>query len=155
MRARDCSSAFAKGNSDLLLLEVEFDHKGARFGFKLILLIEVARSLAGTRAFKRSRQGCKRIEMLFARLKQILRMGRLPLRRPCGAQDGFLLGANAQNLRKLTILATPTEPQAISAISRGQEARRPTPARPQASPNLGQSRCRHFQRDRHFSDLKV
>ncbi len=121
MRARDCSSAFAKGNSDLLLLEVEFDHKGARFGFKLILLIEVARSLAGTRAFKRSRQGCKRIEMLFARLKQILRMGRLPLRRPCGAQDGFLLGANAQNLRKLAKLATPTEPQAISAISKGDK----------------------------------
>src|ERR671913_368532 len=62
---------------------------------------EVARSLRGTPGFERSRQGRKRIEMLFAHLKRILKMGRLRLRGPCGAQDEFLLAATAQNLRKL------------------------------------------------------
>jgi transposase len=77
---------------------------------------EVARSLAGTPAFEQSRQGRKRIEMLFAHLKRILRMGRLRLRGPCGAQDEFLLAATAQNLRKLAKLATRLEPQAMSAV---------------------------------------
>ena len=76
---------------------------------------EVARSLAGTEAFERSRQGRKRIEMLFAHLKRILRMGRLRLRGPCGAQDEFLLAATAQNLRKLAKLAVPAEPQVTPA----------------------------------------
>ena len=67
--------------------------------------------MAGTPAFKRSRQGRKRIEMLIAHLKRILKMGRLRLRGPCGAQDEFLLAATAQNLRKLAKLILPTEPQ--------------------------------------------
>jgi hypothetical protein len=50
---------------------------------------EVARSLAGTPAFERSRQGRKRIEMLFAHLRRILRMGRLRLRGPCGLRMSF------------------------------------------------------------------
>jgi Transposase DDE domain len=65
---------------------------------------EVARSLAGTPAFERSRRDRKRIEMLFAHLKRILRLGRLRLRGPCGAQDEFVLAATAQNLRKLARL---------------------------------------------------
>ena len=72
---------------------------------------EVARALAGTPAYERSRQGRKRIEMLFAHLKRILKMGRLRLRGPCGAQDEFLLAATAQNLRKLAKLVTSSEPQ--------------------------------------------
>jgi transposase len=72
---------------------------------------EVARSLAGTPAFERSRQGRKRIEMLFAHLKRILKMGRLRLRGPCGAQDEFLLAATAQNLRKLSKLVASSGPQ--------------------------------------------
>jgi hypothetical protein len=39
--------------------------------------------------------------MLFAHLKRILRLGRLRLRGPCGAQDEFALAAIAQNLRRL------------------------------------------------------
>jgi hypothetical protein len=74
---------------------------------------EVARALAGTPAYERSRQGRKRIEMLFAHLKRILKMGRLRLRGPCGAQDEFLLAATAQNLRKLAKLITPSEPQVM------------------------------------------
>lgn len=76
---------------------------------------EVARALAGTPAFERSRQNRKRIEMLFAHLKRILRMGRLRLRGPCGAQDEFLLAATAQNLRKLAKLAVAAPPQVIPA----------------------------------------
>ncbi|WP_262266397.1 IS1182 family transposase [Microvirga yunnanensis] len=74
---------------------------------------EAARALAGTPAYERSRQGRKRIEMLFAHLKRILKMGRLRLRGPCGAQDEFLLAATAQNLRKLAKLVTSPGPQMI------------------------------------------
>ena len=79
---------------------------------------EVARSLRGTPAFERSRQGRKRIEMLFAHLKRILKMGRLRLRGPCGAQDEFLLAATAQNLRKLAKLITSPGPQMIRSLRR-------------------------------------
>jgi hypothetical protein len=46
----------------------------------------------------------KKVEMLFAHLKRILRLGRLRLRGPCGANDEFLLAATAQNLRRLARL---------------------------------------------------
>ena len=49
--------------------------------------------------------------MLFAHLKRMLKMGRLRLRGPCGAQDEFLLAATAQNLRKLARLVTSSELQ--------------------------------------------
>jgi hypothetical protein len=45
-----------------------------------------------------------KVEMLFAHLKRILKMGRLRLRGPNGARDEFLLAATAQNLRKLAKL---------------------------------------------------
>ena len=58
-------------------------------------------ALADTPAHERSRHQRKKVEMLFAHLKRILRLGRLRLRGPCGARDEFLLAATAQNLRKL------------------------------------------------------
>jgi transposase len=67
---------------------------------------DVARSLAGTEAFEQSRHDRKRIEMRFAHLKRILRLGRLRLRGPRGAQDEFTLAAIAQNLRRLAKLVT-------------------------------------------------
>jgi transposase len=72
---------------------------------------DVARALAGTPAFERSRRSRKKIKMLFAHLKRILKMGRLRLRGPCGAQDEFLLAATAQNLGKLAKLVLPTGPR--------------------------------------------
>ena len=46
----------------------------------------------------------------FAHLKRILRLGRLRLRGPRGAQDEFVLAAIAQNLRRLAKLVTaPTQ----------------------------------------------
>jgi transposase len=70
----------------------------------------VARCLAGTAAFEQSRHDRKRIEMRFAHLKRILRLGRLRLRGPRGAQDEFVLAAIAQNLRRLAKLATQSPP---------------------------------------------
>jgi transposase len=72
---------------------------------------DLARSLAGTPAFEQSRRERKRVEMLFAHLKRILRMGRLRLRGPAGARNEFLLAATAQNLRKLAKLVPMPVPQ--------------------------------------------
>ena len=62
---------------------------------------DVARAMAKTEAFEQSRRDRKRVEMLFAHLKRILKLGRLRLRGPRGAQDEFTLAAIAQNLRRL------------------------------------------------------
>jgi Transposase DDE domain len=58
-----------------------------------------ARAIAKTYAV--SCRERKKVEMLFAHLKRILRLGRLRLRGPNGAKDESLLAATAQNLRKL------------------------------------------------------
>src|SRR6202158_193915 len=71
---------------------------------------DVARTLAKTEAFDRSRRDRKRVEMLFAHLKRIFRLGRLRLRGPCGAQFEFTLAAIAQNLRRLAKLVVRTPP---------------------------------------------
>ncbi len=73
---------------------------------------DLARSLAGTAAFEQSRRERKRVEMLFAHLKRILKMGRLRLRGPKGAQDEFTLAAIAQNLRRLAKLLAQPPPAA-------------------------------------------
>ncbi len=62
---------------------------------------DLARDIAKTDAYRTSRRQRKKVEMLFAHLKRILRLGRLRLRGPCGARDEFLLAATAQNLRRL------------------------------------------------------
>jgi transposase len=80
-------------------------HEGAR---------NFARDLALTDAYLTSRRERKKIEMLFAHLKRILKLDRLRLRGPNGAKDEFLLAATAQNLRKLAKLI-PNPPQAAPA----------------------------------------
>ena len=65
---------------------------------------DVARALAGTPEFEAACRRRKKVEMLFAHLKRILRLGRLRLRGPCGAKDESLLAATAQNLRRLARL---------------------------------------------------
>jgi Transposase DDE domain len=47
---------------------------------------DVARVLANTPAYARSRHRRKKVEMLFAHLKRILRLGRLRLRGPSGGE---------------------------------------------------------------------
>src|SRR5262249_19547872 len=61
---------------------------------------DVARVLAGTNAFEQSRRDRKRVEMLFAHLKRIFRLGLLRLRGLRGAQDGFTLVPSAQKLSR-------------------------------------------------------
>ena len=69
----------------------------------------MARSVAETEAYVTSRRERKKIEMLFAHLKRILRLERLRLRGPYGAHDEFLLAATAQNLRRLAkLVPSPT-----------------------------------------------
>ena len=63
-----------------------------------------ARAIAKTAAYAISRRERKKVEMLFAHLKRILKLDRLRLRGPNGAKDEFLLAATAQNLRKLAKL---------------------------------------------------
>lgn len=71
---------------------------------------DVARALNATPAFDQSRRERKKVEMLFAHLKRILKLDRLRLRGPSGAQDEFTLAAAAQNLRKLAKLVFPPGP---------------------------------------------
>jgi transposase len=76
---------------------------------------DVARALAKTEAFAQARRDRKKVEMLFAHLKRILRLGRLRLRGPSGAQFEFTLAAIAQNLRRLAKLIARPPPVACVA----------------------------------------
>jgi transposase len=62
---------------------------------------ELARDIAKTEAYRQSRKERKKVEILFAHLKRILKLGRLRLRGLSGARDEFLLSAAAQNLRRM------------------------------------------------------
>ena len=70
-------------------------HEGAR---------DLARAVATQDEWLTSRRERKKVEMLFAHLKRILRLDRLRLRGPNGARDELHLAAAAQNLRKLAKL---------------------------------------------------
>jgi transposase len=80
-------------------------HEGAR---------DMARDIAKTDAYRTSRRQRKKVEMLFAHLKRILRLDRLRLRGPSGAHDEFLLAATAQNLRKLAKLIPVPQPMMVT-----------------------------------------
>jgi transposase len=75
---------------------------------------DIARTLAKTEAFAQSRRDRKKVEMLFAHLKRILRLNRLRLRGPSGAQFEFTLAAIAQNLRRLAKLVARPPPVAYA-----------------------------------------
>jgi transposase len=76
---------------------------------------DVARALAVTPEYEAACRRRKKVEMLFAHLKRILRLGRLRLRGPCGAKDEFLLAATAQNLRRLARLRPATGTTRVAA----------------------------------------
>jgi hypothetical protein len=71
---------------------------------------DLAREIAKTELYQTSRRQRKKVEMLFAHLKRILKLDRLRLRGPNGARDEFHLAATAQNLRKLAKLIPPPTP---------------------------------------------
>lgn len=70
-------------------------HEGAR---------QMARDITKTDAYVTASYARKKVEMLFAHLKRIMRLDRLRLRGPNGARDEFTLAATVQNLRKLAKL---------------------------------------------------
>jgi transposase len=72
---------------------------------------DVARALAKTHRYKQSRNDRKKVEVLFAHLKRILKLDRLRLRGPSGAHDEFLLAATAQNLRRMAKRLCPAPPR--------------------------------------------
>ena len=65
---------------------------------------DMARDITKTDAYAVSMRQRKKVEMLFAHLKRIMKLDRLRLRGPNGARDEFLIAATAQNLRKLAKL---------------------------------------------------
>jgi transposase len=75
---------------------------------------DLARDIAKTEAYRTSRCQRKKVEMLFAHLKRILKLDRLRLRGPNGARDEFHLAATAQNLRKLAMLVPVPAPIAAT-----------------------------------------
>ena len=79
---------------------------------------DVARAMAKTKAYEQTRRDRKKVEMLFAHLKRILRLGRLRLRGPAGAQFEFTLAAIAQNLRRLAkLVARPPPVTSIECVA--------------------------------------
>jgi len=71
---------------------------------------DVARLIAKTPEYRQSRCERKKVEMLFAHLKRILRLDRLRLRGLSGASDEFTLAAAVQNLRRLAKLTAQAPP---------------------------------------------
>jgi hypothetical protein len=70
-----------------------------------------------TEAFQQSRRERKKVEMLFAHMKRILKLDRLRLRGLSGARDEVLLVATAQNLRKLAKYIERSPPMAPAACA--------------------------------------
>ncbi|KQW55922.1 hypothetical protein ASC92_17845 [Variovorax sp. Root411] len=83
-------------------------HEGAR---------ETARFIAKTPEYSQSRRERKKVEMLFAHLKRIMKLDGLRLRGLSGAQDEFLLAATAQNLRRMAKWLMPIEGDAQMRIA--------------------------------------
>ncbi len=71
---------------------------------------DVARQIALTPEYQRSRCERKKVEMLFAHLKSILKLDRLRLHGLSGASDEFTLAAIAQNLRRMARLVAQGPP---------------------------------------------
>ena len=71
----------------------------------------MARQVATTPEYQQSRRERKKVEMLFAHLKRIMKLDRLRLRGLSGATDEFTLAALVQNLRHMTILLWSSQQQ--------------------------------------------
>ena len=76
---------------------------------------DLVRELAKTPAYAQSSKDRKKVEMLFAHMKKILKVDRLRLRGMSGAHDEFLLTAVAQNLRRMAKWVGTDPPGALAA----------------------------------------
>jgi transposase len=65
---------------------------------------EIARAISQTPEYRQSRNDRKKVEVLFAHLKRIMKIDRLRLRGLSGAHDEFVMAATVQNLRRLAKL---------------------------------------------------
>ncbi len=74
-------------------------------------------ALQKTEAFQSSRRLRKKVEMLFAHMKQHFRFTRLKLRGLAGAAEEFLLMATIQNLRRLIRLRPPDLQRLCGAVT--------------------------------------
>jgi len=104
---------------------------------------DVARALAATPEYAQSQRDRKKIEMLCAHLKRILKLDRLRLRGLSAARDEFLLAASAQNLRRRAkrLIGGPQQGQLMPA---GRRPGGPRPSSPSTLPT--QARRRRLQR---------
>jgi hypothetical protein len=71
--------------------------------------------MAKTSRYHQSRSDRKKVEVLFAHMKRILRVDRLRLRGRSGARNECLLRAIAQNLRRLALMRPPSLTDPASA----------------------------------------
>lgn len=78
---------------------------------------DLARAVGKTEAYRTLRRERKKVEMLFAHLKRILKLGQLRLRGPSGAHDEFLLAATAQNLRRMAKKLLPSRQNMAPVLS--------------------------------------
>jgi transposase len=76
---------------------------------------DIARAINQTPEYLQSRKDRKKVEILFAHLKRIMKMERLRLRGLTGANDEFLMAATVQNLKKLAKLKYKPPDYGISA----------------------------------------
>jgi DDE family transposase len=75
-----------------------------------------ARDLADTPAFASAQRERKKVEAMFAELKNVIGLRRLRLRRMKFVREQFFLAAAAQNVKRLVrFLSQPTTPIAESA----------------------------------------
>lgn len=72
---------------------------------------DVARAIAQTPEYSLTRRHRKKVEILFAHMKRILKVDRLRLRGLGGAREEFLLTAAAQNLRRMARILGTGPPQ--------------------------------------------
>jgi len=83
---------------------------------------DVGRAIAETPEYVQSKRQRKKVEMLFAHLKRILKLDRLRLRGLSGARDEFLLAATAQNLRRMAKRLLNAKPGAMAPAKKGRKA---------------------------------
>ena len=74
------------------------------------------RALANTEAFQQSRRERKKVEMLFAHMKRILKLDRLRLRGLSGARDEVLLVATCPELEKTRQVCRTTTADGASSL---------------------------------------
>ncbi|SDD41426.1 Transposase DDE domain-containing protein [Bradyrhizobium brasilense] len=106
---------------------------------------DMARQIARSWEGRTSRRLRKKIEMLFAHLKRILKLDRLRLRGPNGARDEFILAATAQNLRKMAKLIR-CQPRGSHRTGRGSAT--------MSRRSYTTKYCRSFSTESPYADIR-